>query len=111
MNAPKHTPGPWRYLPNLTVTNTGEPDGYAYPYLVYAGSEFVAQVATDQMCEESRDEENARLIAAAPDMLAALQTLQRWIIPGTAAVFSEELVSDLGAVIKAAVNKAMGDAS
>lgn len=69
----KHTPGSWRYLPNLRFTQEQAHDGYAYPYLIYAGAEFVAQIATDQMCEFSKDEDNARLIAAAPDLLAALQ--------------------------------------
>jgi hypothetical protein len=106
MNAPKHTPGPWRYLPNLTQTDTGESDGYAYPYLVYAGSEFVAQVATDQLCEESRDEENARLIAAAPDMHAAIRNfLDTWYGPDHDGPANE------ARELRAALAKATGDAS
>jgi hypothetical protein len=72
-------PPPWRYVPNLKADQDGNDAGHAFPYLIYAGSDFIAQVATDQMCEHSRDEEHARLIAAAPLLLAELQNLVRKI--------------------------------
>jgi hypothetical protein len=74
--ANQHTPGPWRYILNLSAdccADCGPSDSAAYPYLIYAGAEFVAKIATDQYCEESKDEANAQLIAAAPDMLALLR--------------------------------------
>jgi hypothetical protein len=109
MNAPKHTPGPWQANPFDPERRTrGIWGGAPSPHLTYIAT--VGAVLHGTRIDEET-EANARLIAAAPAMLDALQTLQRWIIPGTAAVFSEELVSDLGTVIKAAVNKATGDAS
>jgi hypothetical protein len=65
---PKHTPGPWPY----TRTGDGKritigaglvegPNGYE-----------VAEVYSDD-CDAAEAEANARLIAAAPDLLAALQ--------------------------------------
>jgi hypothetical protein len=60
-----HTPGPWREVVNCQ-------DYEAFPTLVYAGSQMIAQIATDQLVEGSADEANARLIAAAPELYAAL---------------------------------------
>lgn len=82
MSTEKHTPGPWRYVPNLNRPHCeacGVDDWYAFPYLIYAGAEFIGQVATDQLCDQSADETNARLIAAAPDLLAELEFLaDKW---------------------------------
>jgi hypothetical protein len=64
----QHTPGPWR-----TVLNNQ--DYEAFPLLIYAGAEFIAQVATDREDTESRTDDNALLIAAAPDLLAALRSI------------------------------------
>jgi hypothetical protein len=109
MSNTKHTPGPWRYIPNLIgAANGAQDDGYAYPYLIYAGSEFVAQVVTDQLCEKSCDEENARLIAAAPAMLEALQALvSGW--PGSGAVINVRAAVFQKA--RAAIAAATGEAS
>jgi hypothetical protein len=68
MNEPKHTPGPWRYLMKL-VTYDIWSDSYgkvAYCYTTdcdkYSPSDSTARA-------------NARLIAAAPEMLEALKYL------------------------------------
>ena len=99
----KHTPGPWilndgtDYLQNMadflfagketdqewTAVGTSDADGYA---------ESVAYCHPD----------NARLISAAPDMLAALQQMERAFNIRGSAGFSKEVCA-----IKAAINKAM----
>ena len=59
----QHTPGPWRYLPG---------DGLAWRPSVQRATEggFVVQGSSRE-----REEADAKLIAAAPDLLEALQHL------------------------------------
>lgn len=61
-----HTPGPW------TIHGWGDGD-----YEVNAASETVCNVPgfDDETVDVDRAEPNARLIAAAPDLLAACQTV------------------------------------
>lgn len=63
----KHTPGPWEYFKNKThaVISTEKLYDYGRPTIakIWPGS-----------CKES--EANARLIAAAPEMLEALKNIQ-----------------------------------
>lgn len=66
-----HTPGPWevaQYAGDVTMIENRVPTGYGY---------LLTQVARILPVSESA-EENARLIAAAPDLLAALQALTDW---------------------------------
>jgi hypothetical protein len=58
--AMKHTPGPWNY------------DRSGYSLYVNSGRELVTALSMDGKRLET-SEANARLIAAAPDLLAALQ--------------------------------------
>jgi hypothetical protein len=61
MTQSKHTPGPWRY----------QESSDAYTHIVRAGENyFICQLPQDT---SGKAEANARLIAAAPDLLAALQ--------------------------------------
>ena len=89
----KHTPGPWRVVPQA-----GE-----YFYEIRGGtvkdSILIAEIS--DICER---DENARLIAAAPDMLAALEA----ILPTTKS--DEWLLTyhDL-ARVRAAIRKARGE--
>jgi len=70
----QHTPGPWR---SHEVFIHGEPIGYE----IHAGTELIAarcygsSTATANTCD--RIAANARLIAAAPDLLAALEAASR----------------------------------
>lgn len=58
MNEPKHTPGPWKKMYSDRVTTASDTDG----------SKSIAHCYNDvHDCEA-----NARLIVAAPDLLAAL---------------------------------------
>ena len=61
MNKPKHTPGPW------------DVDGTS-PHRTINGPEFtVAMIHQPRLMELPESEANARLIAAAPELLAVLQ--------------------------------------
>lgn len=65
----KHTPGPWQFMPIRTVKD----DGYAQPHpIVTRGSQGGFQVLGLSPDRETAD---ARLIAAAPDLLAACQAV------------------------------------
>jgi len=60
----EHTPGPW------TLTGWTAPDDYGWTLQIGTAA-FPQRVTIDAYCAES--EANARLIAAAPDLLAALE--------------------------------------
>ena len=83
----KHTPGPWR------VEN---PEQFGRD--IYAGR---VQVASTFYIGISHEEEgaNARLIAAVPDLLAALEQIAAisWVIP-----------AEIGRIARAAIAKATG---
>jgi len=65
-NTFKHTPGPW-HINTLEVV----------PFSIHAHRGVVAEVSRGTMNEVKADEieANARLISAAPDLLAALQQI------------------------------------
>lgn len=68
----KHTPGPWLTEGNFVYALNGEGK--------YAVNRFSASIQPGYTTDETRTkiaemEANARLIAAAPDLLAALQAL------------------------------------
>lgn len=77
MNAPKHTPGPWHIsnsgyanAPNAILGDTREPNWKSrHPYIA---CKLIAEVFTDESPDRPEKEANARLIAAAPALLAAL---------------------------------------
>lgn len=62
MRATKHTPGPWVYIGNGDIVARSEK---------YCGGE--KDIASVFLTRNDEDEANARLIAAAPDLLEALQ--------------------------------------
>jgi hypothetical protein len=74
----KHTPGPWRYRQPISDRLRGQPirslevlvDG---PNGIY--KPYVADVRSLDAAGNDNTEANARLIAAAPDLLAALESI------------------------------------
>lgn len=66
----KHTPGPWR----ASIGN-----GYNSNTYVMRGEDEICEVFDDCDSEALPDLANARLIAAAPDMLAALVQLEEYL--------------------------------
>lgn len=98
----KHTPGPWVH----------DTRGYPHPDVKAANGRNVA--CTWGVNHSSKTKEaveaqnqvtraNARLIAAAPDMLAALETCEAFLLSAGL------MASDTYAEVCAALNKATGD--
>ena len=83
MNNDKFTPGPW----------------YAEKFCIWAGDCFVAGTATGQ--GDPEQQANARLIAAAPDLLAALYS----IATEPSAIYSGAN-AHIGNIARAAIAKA-----
>lgn len=86
-----HTQGPWSYIGNGDVVAKSDK---------YCGGE--KDIASVFLTVNDEDEANARLIAAAPDLLAALNT---WL-----AQYSAEEYEDCPEVVqtRAAIAKATG---
>jgi len=86
-----HTPGPWTYRPA---------GNFKYP-IVQRGDEGGFTVSG---MSASRQEADARLIAAAPNLLEACETLLFELVAGPAA--RDEVIANA----RAAIAKATGDA-
>jgi hypothetical protein len=94
----KHTPGPWTLHPTAlhpAVRSVGTPD---------TGPRRICTVGT--MNGHPVDKANARLIAAAPELLEALQNIIDSIDKGHAAI-----LCPLAAAARAAIAKATGGAA
>jgi hypothetical protein len=85
----KHTPGPWTY------------DRSGYSLYVNSGRELVTALSMDGKRMET-SEANARLIAAAPELLEALKSVIAWLDAPDESAFSD---SELA---RAAIAKATG---
>lgn len=104
----KHTPGEWRALPFGEDSATGLPGESIYG----PDNVRVAEILFIRKRSKVEHEANARLIAAAPDLLAACETLR------SAMVHMEEFDSlpddtcpaDLIDYLSAALSKARGEA-
>ena len=89
MNTTKHTPGPWSASPSPTS------DGLYHVYK--ADGNFLT-------LEDAEHKANARLLAAAPDLLAALEKVAHHTNTGP-----HSLPAFLADEIAAAIAKAMGE--
>ncbi len=90
-----HTPGPWKI--------TGD---HAHPSNLRVWSEVNRHIALVYACDISRDlvcEANARLMAAAPDLLAALERVEKTFTQGTGGTLSE---TQLEHQVRAAIARA-----
>ena len=108
MSEAKHTPGPWEFGPNHSST------GLAGQLVVRPAGEFphgewVADVGS--MYDDHR-EANARLIAAAPDLLKALEKIiemnRQWALDQYGDATKAENM-DCVRVARAAITKATGE--
>lgn len=69
-----HTPGPWRVLPD---------EGKGYFRIRGLGRRYrIANVLNPNLSEQSQSAANARLIAAAPDLLEALKEAVAYPLTG-----------------------------
>ena len=82
----KHTPGPWRVA-------------HLFPFKVYAGMNFICDTRLD-ICHTEQDRANARLIAAAPELLDACQMIAKWMK-------SEGIAPNRLEVVENAISKAL----
>lgn len=100
----KHTPGPWNY------------DRSGYSLYVNSGRELVTALSMDGKRLET-SEANARLIAAAPDLLEALKEATsalewRWErVANRAAPVHETAIQEAYNQARAAIAKATGEKS
>ena len=98
----KHTQGPWEVVPH---------DSSEVCFEVMADGWFVATVH-DGVMEESNAEFNARLIAAAPELLEALRDLRQRFHAACIAHGSDAWAADAScAKADEAIAKATGDQS
>lgn len=84
----EHTPGPW--------TNHGRISQPGLPHSAVAAKTLIARVYSEAFGDEAQEAANARLIAAAPELLAVLVELtdlegplpgnQAWYIKARAAI-------------------------
>lgn len=79
----KHTPGPWSYKPT---------SGFDYGSTIYW---------VPGICTHVGKEADARLIAAAPELLDALVTLCKLALSGEPVIFTAEYDKARTAIVKA----------
>ena len=94
----KHTPGPWF----SDVDGFGSNRVGAFGFDTFEGTHILAQVRSPEGVSFDAAKANARLIAAAPDMLDALRAC---------VVFADQNGEVNGVNIRAAIAKATGEAS
>lgn len=93
----KHTPGPW----HLVFTGPAStPD-----WIVEAGEIVIARIEVTTTRTAYEVGRNARLIAAAPEMLEALEEILRNVSPWERA---DTMAGRLGGIARAAIAKAEG---
>lgn len=99
----QHTPGPWVYR--------HEEDEGHYEISALSGREVIGQVFYVDNAPSSRGEADARLIAEAPAMLAALQKAERFFggFEGDTEILDDPIDDDL-AEIRAIIARATGAA-
>jgi len=98
MTTHKHTPGPWR----ITETHHGQTFIYGaenLPVLADVNRRIPAHAA------------NASLAAAAPELLEALETVERWFVqhsPSAPCIDGIERIHPMLEMVRAAIAKATG---
>jgi len=98
-NTQKHTQGPWGR--NIAPA-------WKYPIIFAGRNTHVAKLITDEL-PESEQEANARLIAAAPDLLAAAEALVEFADSNNRINLTGKLAEAVG-LARAAIAKAEGNA-
>ncbi len=94
-----HTPGPWYASTFLVSTKPGH-----YDY----GRLSIVQTGCHDIREPDECIANARLIAAAPELLEACQLVSKWMLGGMPKPYSDSLVLELvGKAISKATKSVM----
>jgi hypothetical protein len=101
-----HTPGPWaagrKDMASFIESNPGK--------WIYAdGNDYIAAAVMDK--EKPWDEvmANAHLIAAAPEMLKALEQIQKFLTAGNQGVHEDRVITDALEVCGEAIKKARSE--
>jgi hypothetical protein len=101
MTAHTHTPGPWYYRPDGIVVEGQNAQGYNYA---------IAKCGESYLMTDDEARANARLIAAAPDLLAALTALENRLDTFAANADVKRLYTDeiyaCAAIARAALTRA-----
>lgn len=96
MSNTKHTPGPWKIIEVISDTASGPTP---YPRAI-AGSVTVAELPErSPLCMMEEREANARLIAAAPELLAAALRVQSFMDDYVKEGYESAMRRDLRAAI------------
>jgi hypothetical protein len=99
----KHTPGPWKTVArNYPIADTGDYDG-CWEVLTGDPKKPIVQIWGDS----DEDEANARLIAAAPDLLEALKNIVN-LWDHHASAHGDGTIFPLHVAARAAIAKAEG---
>jgi len=102
MSETKHTPGPWIYYADLPST---EPDWH----IVTTANKLRLLANIHIEPGNAVDEANARLIAAAPELLAALEALLQANYPAYYPALEPPTKDDARIVALSAIAKAKGE--
>ena len=109
MTQTAHTPGPWRStwrnLDNVKDWRSRIP--YAIEYLP---ENYNAVLPIADVCDQPNAEENARLIAAAPDLLAACKKAFDELVENLDEIGIDHESDDTAIMLRAAIAKATGSA-
>jgi hypothetical protein len=96
----KHTPGPWRVGNSFMESGVFSADGKTIVALTHGSARYYRR--QEQIAEQDA---NARLIAAAPDLLEALMGLRLYVDP----MMGGEEVDNAIRAANAAIAKATGE--
>ncbi len=100
MSTPKHTPGPWRFSRDGYIVSSTTGERVCSPHSTLLGGKI-----SDQIKDLKR---NARLIAAAPELLEALRALQN-IPPFDGTTATSTIRREAKRAARAAIAKATGE--
>ena len=107
------TPGPWAYEQADSCCLKGPIDFFIRIYAEDPGPENDFNIGLVRDADEPTRKANARLVAAAPELLEALKEAQAWINQGTGSTPHErgakcETLGDVFEMIESAKDKAEG---
>lgn len=102
-----HTPGPWRFNDNTQWWKTNPFSVTVRKHGVHSAT--VANIPARATITPEEQQANARLIAAAPELLAALEAADKWVAMYHTLAGHEAASECMSRVIRAAIKKATGE--
>ena len=100
----QHTPAPWK---------TGDSDWHTIvgPHTRFKSTHLVGIANVEESDDSNEDASNARLIAAAPELLAALQSINEWFEESSDYREQPEQIAWANGIARAAIAKATNNAT